>query len=267
MLFALGHHKLAAILVVSLLGALSPGGDLSAAPVAQQDATEPMTGAVDPTELALEAAAFTVDAGDGRGTAVQAPGAKQGQVTPAERAPSPAIQTTQTKLGSPNSTVQQPGVNPGPDLAADIRSTIKEGVRPVHDHLVESGALDVWNDLKADLGLSKNTWGDKDATDANPALPGRVDASNSASWQDPAHRPRTAAQAEVDREMAALMMDKLIEEVKPWVFSLVGLYLLGYLIKAGYDYSQRKTLRRRERATALARRRSARKARNVKSDL
>ncbi len=267
MLFARGHHKLAAILVVSLLGALSPGGHLSAAPVAQQDATEPMTGAVDPTELALEPAAFTIDAGDGRGTAVQAPGATQGRVTRAERAPSPANQTTQPKLESPNSAAQQPGVNPGSYLAAEIRSTVKESVRPMHDQLVESGALEVWNDLKADLGLSKNTWGDEGATDVNPTLPGRVDASNSASWQDPVHRPKTAAQAEMDREMAALMMDKLIEEVKPWVFSLVGLYLLGYLIKAGYDYSQRKTIRRRERATALARRRSARKARSVKSDL
>jgi hypothetical protein len=61
-------------------------------------------------------------------------------------------------------------------------------------------------------------------------------------------------------------MDKLIEEVKPWVFSLVGLYLLGYLIKAGYDYAQRKSIRRRERETAMALRRSARKARSVRSD-
>lgn len=263
----LGNHKLAAITVISLLGAFSPSGQAFAAPVAQQDATETGTGAVDPTELASEPAAFSIDVGDGQGPAANATGATQGRVPRAERAPSPSGQTTLTKLESPNSAAKQPSLSPGPDLAAEIRSTVKESVRPLHDQLAESGALEVWNDLKADLGLSKNKWGDEDPKDVNPTLSGRVDASNSASWQDPAHRPKTAAQAEIDREMATLMMDKLIEEVKPWVFSGVGLYLLGYLIKAGYDYSQQKSIRRRERATALARRRAARKARSVKSDL
>lgn len=240
---ALGHHTRAALLTLSLLGALSPGRPVSAAPVTQQDATQPMTGAVDPAELALEPAALAMDAGDAPGAAIK---------PTAPRA---------TRIERP------PSARPEPDLAADIRSTVKESVRPLRDQLLESGALEAWNDLKNDLGLSKNKWGNEGNTDAAPTAPGRLDTSHSASWQDPTNRPRTAAQAEVDREMAALMMEKLIDEVKPWVFSLVGLYLLGYLIKAGYDYSKRKSIRRRERETALALRRAARKGRRARSDL
>lgn len=260
---ALRPHTLAAIMAISLLGALLPGGQASAAPVAQHEVTEPMTGAVVPDELALEPAALTVDAGDGQGAAIQAPDATPGRARRAERASGP---TPLTKLESQNSAAKQPNPSPEPGFAAEIRSTVKESVRPLRDQLVESGALDAWNDLKADLGLSKNKWGDEGAADVNTTQPGRPDASNSASWQDPAHRPKTAAQAEIDREMASLMMDKLIEEVKPWVFSLVGLYLLGYLIKAGYDYAQRKSIRRRERETAMALRRSARRVRSTKPD-
>lgn len=260
-----GPHKLAAILAISLLGALSPIGQAFAAPVAQQDATEPMTGTVDPIELAWEPAAFTVDADDGLGATVQASGATQGQVTRIERAPSPSSQTTLTKYESQNSAAKQPSVSPDLNLAAEIRSTVKESVRPLHDQLVESGALDAWSDLKTDLGLGK--WGSEGATDVDSTVPGRLDASHSDSWQDgSANRPKTAIQAEIDREMATLMLEKLIDEVTPWVFSLGGLYLLGYLIKAGYGYSQRKSMRRRERVTARIRRRSARKARSVRSN-
>lgn len=265
--FSLGHHQLAAIMAISLLGALLPGGQASAAPVARHEVTEPMAGAVDPSELVLEAATFAVDAGDGRGAAMQAPGATPGQVTRIERAPaSPSRQTSQPTLAPKNSAAKPPSGSPEPDLVAEIRSTVKESVRPLHDQLVESGAPEAWSNLKADLGLSKHEWGSEGATEGEPNVPGRLDPSHSAAWQDPANRPKTAQQAEVDRELAAQMMAKLIAEIKPWVFSLGGLYLLGYLVKAGYDHSQRKSIRRRERETARARRRSAHQARSAKPD-
>jgi len=264
--FALGHHQLTVIMLISLIGALSPAAQAFAAPVAQQDAMEPMTGAVDPTELAWESAAFTVDVEDGLGTAIQVPGATQGPVTRIERAPSPSSQTTQTKLASQNPAAKQPSVSPEPDLTAEIRSTVKESIRPLHDQWVESGAQDAWSDLKTDLGLSKNKWDSEGATDVDPTMPGRLDAPHPASWQDPANRPGNAAQAEIDRELAATMLKKLIDEIKPWVFSLGGLYLLGYLINAGYGYSKRKSIRRRKRVTARAKRQSARKARSAQPD-
>jgi hypothetical protein len=253
-------------MALSLLGALARAGPASAAPVAQQDATEPMTGAVDPADLALEPAAFTVDAGGSQGAAIQQPSATQGRATRIERAPGPANPTLQTRLESQNPAAKQPAVNPEPDLIAEIRSTARESVRPLHDQLAESGALEAWSELKTDLGLSKNKWGSEGGAEVDPNLPGRPDASNSASWQDPANRPKTAAQNEVDREVAAVMLEKLIDEIKPWAFSLGGLYLLGYLIKTGYDYSQRKSMRRRERKAALSRRRHARKGRSAKPD-
>lgn len=267
--FALGHHSRAAIMALSLLGALAPAGQTFAAPVAQQDATGSMTGAVEAPELAFDPAAFSVDATDSLGDTIQVPGATQGRVTRIEQALSPSnptIQPIQSKLDSQNPTARLPGVSTEPDLAAEIRSAVKESVRPLHDQLLESGALEAWSDLKTDLGLSKNKWGSEGATDADPAMPGRMDASHSASWQDPAHQPKTAAQAEADREVTAVMLEKLIDEIKPWAFSLGGLYLLGYLIKTGYDYAQRKSMRRRQRQAALSRRRHARKGRNAKPD-
>lgn len=267
--FALGHHTRAAMTAISLLGMLWPVGQASAAPVAQQDATAQMAGVVDVPEVALDSAAFSVDDGDGlQGAAIQASGTTPERVTRIERAPKPASQTVPTKLESQNPVAHHPSTSTHtkPDLSAEIRSTLKESVRPLHDQLVESGALEAWSDLKADLGLSKHKWGNASASEGDPNLPGRLDPSQSAAWQDPANRPKTGPPTEVDRELAAQMLEKLIDEIKPWVLSLGGLYLLGYLIKAGYDRSQRKAIRRHQHETALVRRRSTRKAKSTKPD-
>ncbi len=260
-----GHHKLAAAMAISLLGAFSPGGGVFAEPVILQEATQTMTSVLEPSESALAPAAFVVDAGDGPRGTVPAPDATQEGVTRTER--NPASQSAPTKAAAQNTLAAPSGVSRRSDLAAEIHHTIRESARPLHDQLVDSGALGAWNELKPDLGLSKNKWGNEGATDVNPTRSSYLEVSNSAPWQDLGHRPTTAAQAQFDGEGAALMMEKLIAEVTPWAFSLFGLYLLGYLTQAGFDYSQRKSMRRRARETARAQRRSARKARRVKSEV
>lgn len=259
-----GHHTLATLMAIGLFGACVTGGPASAAPVKLEDAAQHMTDVVDPPELVLEPAAFAADGG-GPGKALQAASAAQGGLMRADQARSPSREATQTKVAPQNSMAAPSGVSPGPDLAADIRSTVKESVRPLHDQLVESGAVDAWKELKTDIGLDKGKWDNDGTPGANPMAPGR-EPSESPGWKDAAQPPKTAAQAQVDRELASHMLEKLIDEVKPWAISLLGLYLLGYLIKAGIGHSQRKSIRRRERETARVLRRAGSKVTNGKPD-
>lgn len=50
--------------------------------------------------------------------------------------------------------------------------------------------------------------------------------------------------------MAKVMLKELIEEVKPWVLTLIGLYGLGYSVKFLLDYRRWKMMRRRKRTSA-----------------
>ena len=126
--------------------------------------------------------------------------------------------------------------------------------------------MDVWKDLKLGLGLDKSKWDTDGTTGANMMTPDRPNAADSSRWQDAAQPPKTAAQAQVDRELASNMMEKLIDEVKPWGISLLALYLLGYLVKAGIGHSQRKSIRRRERETRRILRRASSKAASTKPE-
>lgn len=149
---------------------------------------------------------------------------------------------------------------PDTNAAPSIHSVIKEGVRPVYEQLVESGAVETWHELKADLGLNKNQWSEEQKTGAPGKGPGQWDAPGA---QDPAQPPRTAAQAQLDREMATLMREKLIDQITPWVIGLVVLYVVGYLAKLLYGYVRWKSGKRNERRIARAKRHGARRSRST----
>ena len=134
----------------------------------------------------------------------------------------------------------------------------------MYDELVESGAVETWHDVKASLGLDKGQWSDREKIAGPPKVPGHWDASGGASpYSDPP--PRTAAQVQMDREMAAMMREKLIDRVTPWVIGLIGLYILGYLIKLVIRYVRWKTARHSERGIARARRHASRRTRTRSS--
>jgi hypothetical protein len=67
--------------------------------------------------------------------------------------------------------------------------------------------------------------------------------------------PRTAAQAQVDRELATMMREKLIDQVTPWLLGLVALYIVIHLIKLVVRYVRWKSNRRLARAQRQAMRR------------
>ena len=56
-------------------------------------------------------------------------------------------------------------------------------------------------------------------------------------------RYQTADQAKGERLLAQAMMEQLIQDVKPWAFGLVGLYVLGYILKLALDYHHWKVTR------------------------
>jgi hypothetical protein len=256
------HRKLLAILAFILVGALGVCTPVRAEPVITQanpqgDESTVDTGPsmIDPSDLAIEEA-------QNFEKKVALPSTASSASTRSDRMLLPA---GPGRGDASNSPATDRGFNTAPDSGSTIHSSVKEAVRPVYDQLVESGAVEVWHDVKAGLGLNKNKWSEEEQANASPNRAGQVDAAN-ASWQDPGRPPKTAAQAQMDRELDAFMMKKLIDDVKPWFFGLVGLYALGYLVKAGFEFIQWKSARRRERRAARAGHRPTHHAKGVKPD-
>lgn len=143
-----------------------------------------------------------------------------------------------------------------PDTNTALRSSIKEAVRPIYNELAESGALDTWRDAKETLGLGHKGWerpGTEDTVNAR-----EPESVHKPLWQDTTRPPKSDAQVQLDREYDAYLLRQLIDDLKPWVLGLIGLYALGYLTKLTFKFFQWKTARRRERQAQRVRHRSSR---------
>ena len=147
-----------------------------------------------------------------------------------------------------------------PVAGKSIHQAVKESVRPVYNQLVESGVIDTWHDVKTSLGLDKNHWSERDSAEGTAKAPTQWDASGGASPYS-AQPPRTAAQEQMDRELATLMREKLIDQVTPWLIGLAGLYIVGYLIKLVVRFVRWKSAQRVARAQRDASRRTRRSSR------
>lgn len=152
------------------------------------------------------------------------------------------------------------------DTEPSLHSTLKEAVRPVYNELQEAGVIDTLRELKSDLGLGKNTWDHAPNADTPVNTTPSADAPPPA-WDDPATRPKSAAQARLDREYEAYVLEQLIDDIKPWVLGAIGIYLLAQLIKMSVNFIQWKAARRRERRLARAKRhRSSGRHRSTESE-
>jgi hypothetical protein len=147
-----------------------------------------------------------------------------------------------------------------PVVGKSIHQAVKESVHPAYNQLVESGVIETWHDVKASLGLDKNYWSERDSAEGTAKAPTQWDASGGASPYA-AQPPRTDAQEQMDRELAALMREKLISQVTPWLIGLVGLYIVGYLIKQVVRFIRWKSAQRVARAQRHASRRTRRSSR------
>jgi len=229
-----------------------------AEPIVLQDSAPHAGATADTSKLVtLDSEPLPVDEISLWPTAPATAGTKSESAKPADRsAPTPPGAALPSRPGA--ATAQAAGkIEPTAD--ASIHSAIKETVRPVYDQLVESGAVEALHDLKADLGLNKEQWSEEQKANTPGKGAGQWDAP---AAQEPAPPPRTAAQAQLDREMATLMREKLIDQVTPWVVGLVVLYVVGYLGKLLYGYIRWKSAKRNERRIARAQRHTSRRVRS-----
>lgn len=160
---------------------------------------------------------------------------------------------------APNAPAATPGAQDHAAWQREFSSVIKEAVRPAYQDIADSGFVEAIRSIESDLGLSNTRpFGAESGVDAEHSRsePHR----ESAGWATPGNnaatsRPRSAEEIERDQIMAKVMLKELIEEVKPWLFALVGLYALGYSVKLLLDYRRWKMARRRKRTSASQRRR------------
>lgn len=131
---------------------------------------------------------------------------------------------------------------------------IKEAVRPLYEDLKASGVAEAVRGLKSDLGLNgsssfNNPTSSDDAKDSGNSAPREFASAerlgNRSAHQD---RQRSAMQIEQDKLAAAAALKELIEEVRPWLFGLAGLFVVGYMIKLGLAYFRLAAARSAKRA-------------------
>lgn len=117
----------------------------------------------------------------------------------------------------------------------------KEAIRPLYEDLKATGVVEAMRTLKTDLGLNS---GDQASSDYSRELAERLD--NRSANQS---RTQPTVQTEHDRLATAALWKDLVDEIKPWLFGLAGLYILGYLLKLWRDYLRWKTTRSRKRSS------------------
>jgi hypothetical protein len=151
-----------------------------------------------------------------------------------------------------NAPAATPGIQENEAWQREFSSVIKEAVRPAYQDIADSGFVEVIRSIESDLGLShKRPFGAESGAYAENS--GSEPHRESAGWATPGNnaattsRPRSAEEIARDKIMAKVMLKELVEEVKPWVFTLVGLYALGYSVKLLLDYRRWKMARRRKR--------------------
>lgn len=165
--------------------------------------------------------------------------------------------TTVTPRNAPTATA---GVQENETWQREFSSVIKEAVRPAYHDIADSGFVEAIRSMESDLGLSnKRPFGAESGTytENSRSEPHR----ESAGWTTPGNnaattsRPRSAEEIARDQSMAKVMLKELVDEVTPWVITLVGLYALGYSVKLLLDYRRWKMTRRRKRTSGSQRRR------------
>ena len=177
----------------------------------------------------------------------------------AQRSDSDSIGQDRRTVTTRNAPTATPGIQDNEAWQREFSSVIKEAVRPAYQDIVDSGFVEAIRSIESDLGLSnKRPFGAESGVYAENS--GSEPHRESAGWATPANnaattsRPRSAEEIERDQVMAKVMLKELVEEVKPWVFTLFGLYALGYAVKLLLDYRRWKMARRRKRTSGGQRR-------------
>lgn len=148
-------------------------------------------------------------------------------------------------------TAPRPVADPArPESDREVDRAVKDAVRPIVDELSRSSVVEAARNLKSELGLRSDRPGvPVDGADPLEADGSENDSAREQRITNAGNRPvaearyQTADQAKGERLLAQAMMEQLIQDVKPWAFGLVGLYVLGYFLKLALDYHHWKVTR------------------------
>ena len=259
-------RKLAASLAI---GVICMGGPLRAEPISGLIVEQTPGDSATPGKLPEAAgrpAPHATDLEDATGNATVAKPAREQLGLDRQSLPPPTIRSKPPLTPSRSQTSKSTG---SPDRAADadedwpLNREIKEAVRPLYEDLKTSGVAEAVRGLKSDLDLNDSSSPNAGTSSDDGKISGSSAPREFASAESlgnryaPPDRQRSTTQVEQDKLAAAALWREFLEEVKPWLFGLAGLYVLGYMFKLGLDYfrlAAARSVKRSSRGTRSHRR-------------
>ena len=266
MRISIPQGQLATSVTIGLICIIGLAATVRAEPISGPIIEQPPADSVNPSkgpEVVASPASAPSDVADEKNQAIVVKPAPEQIVRDRQSTLSPAggnekrlNHTGNQIIESSGSSAVDASVNEGGLLSREV----KEAVRPLYEDLAGSAVVETLRDLKSDFGLAGSSSFKDPASSDYPKNGGNSESTEPAPWEKsgnrygPDNQTRTAAQIEKDKLATAIMLDELIEAVKPWLYGLAGLYIFGYMFKLGLDYFRWKTTRSRKRATRGRRR-------------
>jgi hypothetical protein len=165
--------------------------------------------------------------------------ANTGTVERAVAAPTPADKSAASKLAEANalaaSAIAQASGNRGDLLDDNLRAALRDAVRPAYEEVSGSAIFVAMRDLKIELRKSwiwslDQPFSEGELQNVGPRGTSGSQAEDQRSQMAALNRSRSAAEQEMDRIRMAVLIDNLIEEIKPWAIGLAGLLIAAYSI-------------------------------------
>lgn len=170
----------------------------------------------------------------------------------------PALSTSPGLSQASNPAARSPAARDDPSWEQELKSHIKNAVRPVYDEAVDSGVVGAIHDIQAGLGLNHNPslkethWEGHPQTSDKAAPPGTPQWETQGGGGGPQEPVRTAAQIERDNLLASDLLNQLLDDIKPWAGGMLALYVLTYMVKGVRTYMRAKATRRIKKQTRRA---------------
>ena len=137
----------------------------------------------------------------------------------------------------------------GPTLMQELSQTVKETVRPTYVEALNSGVVEAIRSVASNANPDPSHGFSDVNPDAQKEVNRRPPETEGRTWDTSNGSNRTLSPQEkaADQAGAEIMLRALIDEIKPWAFSVAGLYGLYQLVKLGLAYLRHKSGRHRRR--------------------
>ena len=213
----IAHRKLTTLVFIGLLGMVAVVG---AEPVIGQSMVQSPPESGD--ELA-EVSSQPMDIGAVEGSKKNPAGANSAQESPplTGRSNGP-IKVEGDQIIEPPVSLVVASANIKPHQSGrDLRSALEETTRPLYEELASSDAADALRSLNKTLSFSDSGSSDFAHTGRHGIQTESDSLDSSGNRYSSQNRTRSGAQIEADQVIDSILIDELIQEVKPWIFGLV----------------------------------------------